>query len=401
MEKKVDAKIAMETRAVHSADRKRGPGAIPVTTPIFTAASYIYEDVAQLDRVFAREEPGESYQRYSNPTNRALEELLADLDSGAGALATSSGMSALQAAIHVGLADRNRSIVAAESLYGATVHILMDIFEPQGVNVHFVDFCDRAKLCQAIDRHKPGVLVMETVSNPLLRVADLDEVAKMARATQAALVVDSTFTTPLINRPLEYGAHMAVHSLTKYLSGHGDVLGGAVISDEEHLEPLRAYGRLVGPVLGPFESYLAMRGIKTFPLRMKQQCANACRVAHWLAARPEVERVFYPADPAHPDRAAIERLFAPGLYGAVVSVELRDAGREKIFGFMNALRTIVPATSVGDVHSMVLYPVMASHRDISPKQRERMGIRENLVRLSIGIEAVEDIVSDLERALQA
>ena len=399
MEAKV--KPAIETRAVHAADRKRGPGATPVTTPIFTAASYIYDDVAQLDRVFAREEPGESYQRYSNPTNRALEELLANLDSGAGALATASGMSALQAAIHVGLADRNRSVVAAQSLYGATVNLLMDVFEPQGVTVQFVDFCDRAALCQAVDRYKPGVLVMETVSNPLLRVADLDEVAKMARSAGAALIVDSTFTTPLITRPLEQGAHMVVHSLTKYLAGHGDVLGGTVICDEEHLEPLRAYGRLVGPVLGPFESYLAMRGIKTFPLRMKQQCANARRVAEWLHGRPEVERVYYPANPSHPDSAAIERLFAPGLYGAVVSLELRGAGREKVFRFMNALRMVLPATSVGDVHSMVLYPVMASHRDLSPKQRERMGIRENLVRLSIGIEAIDDILGDLERALQA
>lgn len=397
----MEKKVAVETRAVHAGDRKRAPGAIPVTTPIFTAASYIYEDVAQLDRVFAREEPGESYARYSNPTNRALEELLANLESGAGALATASGMSALQTAIHLGLADRNRCVVAAQSLYGATVNILMNIFEPQGVTVRFVDFCDRAALGQAVEQYKPGVFLMETVSNPLLRVADLDEIADLARATHAALIVDSTFTTPLICRPLELGAHMVVHSLTKYLSGHGDVLGGAVICDEEHLEPLRAYGRLVGPVLGPFESYLAMRGMKTFPLRMKQQCANACRVAQWLAGRPEVERVYYPADPAHPDRAAIQRLFAPGLFGAVVSLELRHADREKVFAFMNALRTIVPATSVGDVHSMVLYPVMASHRDLSPKQRERMGIRANLVRLSIGIEAVEDIISDLEHALQA
>jgi cystathionine gamma-synthase/methionine-gamma-lyase len=396
-----EVKVDLSTRAVHSADRKRGAGATPVTIPIYTAASYIYEDIAELDKVFGREIPGESYQRYSNPTNRALEELLTDLESGAGALATASGMAAIQTALHVALADRNRSVVAAQALYGATVNMLMNIFEPLGVAVRFVDFCDLDAVAAAIERHQPGVLLTETVSNPILRVAQTDRIAEMARAAKAALIVDSTFTTPLIFRPLECGANMVVHSLTKYLAGHGDVLGGAVISDADHLEALRSHGRLAGPVLGPFESYLTMRGIKTFPLRMERQCANACRVAQWLAGRPEVERVFYPADPRHPDAEAIKRLFAPGLFGAVVSFEIRDADRERVFRFLNALEMVVPATSVGDVHSMVLYPMMASHRDLSPKQRERMGIRENLVRLSVGIEAVEDILADLAQALDS
>ncbi len=397
----MEEKIALQTRAVHSADRKRGSAWTPVTTPIYTAASYIYGDIAELDRVFSRDKEGESYQRYSNPTNRALEELLTDLEGGAGALATCSGMSAMQTAITIALADRKRSIVASMALYGASINMLMGLFEPQGVLVHFVDFCDLSALAQAIEKHQPGVLVMETVSNPILRVAEMDRVAQMARDSNAALIVDSTFTTPLMVRPLEWGAHLVVHSLTKYLSGHGDVLGGCVVSDPSHLDQLRAYGRLAGPVLGPFESYLTMRGIKTFPLRMERQCANACRVAQWLSSQPEIERVFYLADPKHPDVDAIHRLFAPGLFGAIVSFEIRDAGQPRIFRFMNALQRVVPATSLGDVHSMVLYPVMASHRDLAPKQRERMGIRNNLVRLSVGIEAVDDIISDLEQALRA
>ncbi len=396
----MEKKVALQTRAVHTAERKAGIAGIPVTTPIYTAASYVYEDIAELDRVFARDQPGESYQRYSNPTNRALEEVLTDFESGAGTLATSSGMSAMQTALQIALADRNRSVVAAQSLYGATINMLMNIFEPQGVSVRFVDFCDLKAVGQAIERHQPGALVMETVSNPILRVAELDRIAEMARAAKAALIVDSTFSTPMIIRPLEWGANLVVHSLTKYLSGHGDVLAGSVTVDADHLAALRAYGRLAGPVLGPFESYLTLRGIKTFPLRMERQCASACRVAQWLSLRPEVERVFYPADARHPDAAVIQRLFTPGLFGGVISFEIRDADKDTIFAFMNALRRIVPATSVGDVHSMVLYPVMASHRDLSPKQRERMGIRPNLVRLSVGIEAVEDIVSDLESALQ-
>ena len=154
---------------------------------------------------------------------------------------------------------------------------------------------------------------------------------------------------------------------------------------------LRTLGRTLGPVLGPFESYLTMRGIKTFPLRMERQCANACRVAQWLAAHPRVERVYFTGDPAHPDAGTIRRLFPRDLYGAMVSFEIKGAGREAVFRFMDALRLVVRATSLGDVHSMMLYPVMSSHRDISPKHRERMGIRDNLVRMSVGIEAVEDM----------
>jgi cystathionine gamma-synthase/methionine-gamma-lyase len=173
------------------------------------------------------------------------------------------------------------------------------------------------------------------------------------------------------------------------------------VADEANIEALRAYSRIVGPVLGPFESYLSMRGIKTFPLRMERQCANARRVAKALAANPAIDRVYFPGDPAHPDAQVVAGQFAPCMFGAVVSFELKGAAREGVFRFMNALKMVVPATSVGDVHSMVLYPFMSSHREISPKHRERMGIRENLIRLSVGIENEDDIVADLDQALRA
>ncbi len=245
---------------------------------------------------------------------------------------------------------------------------------------------------------KPGCIVMESISNPLLRVGEIDKIAAIANEAGAALVVDNTFATPLLERPLELGAHFSVHSVTKYLAGHGDVLGGVVVTRSEHADSLRALGRTIGPVLGPFESYLTMRGIKTFPLRMERQCANACRVASWLATHPRVERVYFTGDPQHPDEAAIRRLFPAGLYGAMVSFEIRDAGREEVFRFMDALQMIVRATSLGDVHTMMLYPVMSSHRELSPKHRQRMGIRDSLVRMSVGIEAPEDIIADLEQA---
>jgi cystathionine beta-lyase/cystathionine gamma-synthase len=402
MEKEIVKKITaarLQTRAVHTGDRKAIQGFIPVTTPIYTASSFIYEDIEQLDKVFGREQAGPSYSRYSNPTNDALEELMTSLESGAGSLACSSGMAAVQVALATALTDRRKCVVAAESLYGASISLLMKVLDPMGVTIKFVDFCDLDALNKVVIDARPGALLMETITNPILRVAEVDRIAQLAKSAGAALIVDNTFATPLIMRPMETGANFVVHSLTKYLAGHGDVLGGIVIADAENLEALRAYSRIVGPVLGPFDAYLAMRGIKTFPLRMERQCTNACRVASALASNPAVERVYYPSDPKHPDAEAIRRLFAPDLYGAVVSFELKDAGRTEVFRFLNALKMVLPATSVGDVHSMILYPYMSSHREVSPKHRDRMGIRESLVRLSVGIEGVDDIIADLESAL--
>jgi cystathionine beta-lyase/cystathionine gamma-synthase len=391
--------LEFQTKAVHAGDRKKAPAHIPSTTPIHTATSFFYESMEQLDRIFGREEEGYCYSRYDNPSSAALEELLTTLENGHGALTCGSGMAALHMAILTALTDRRKSVLAANALYGATVSLLMKVLEPAGIDVSFVDVCDLDAVRAAVAESKPGCIVIETISNPLLRVGQIDKLAEIAREAGAALVVDNTFATPLLVRPLELGADFTVHSVTKYLAGHGDVLGGAVITDKEHLETLRALSRAIGPVLGPFESYLTMRGIKTFPLRMERQCANACKVAQWLGSHPKVSHVYFTADPLHPDAATIRRLFPSNLFGAMVSFELKDAGRDEVFRFMDGLKMIVRATSLGDVHSMMLYPTMSSHREISPKHRERMGIRDSLVRLSVGIEAVEDILADLDQAL--
>ncbi len=391
--------MKIHTKAVHAGDRKKQGSYVPVTTPIYTASAYSYESMEQLDRIFGQEETGPCYARYETPSSAALEELVSTLESGAGAQACASGMAALHLAIIAALTDRRKSIVAANALYGATVALLMNVLEPSGVSVTFADPCDVNAFRAAVREAQPGCVLVESISNPLLRVAPMDRIAEIAREAGAALVVDNTFATPLILRPLELGAHFSVHSLTKYLAGHGDVMGGAIITDGQHLPVLRSLSRTIGPVLGPFECYLTMRGIKTFPLRMERQCANACRIASWLAAHPKVERVYFAGDPAHADAATVRRLFPQGMYGAIVSFEIKDAARNEVFRMMDALRLVVRATSLGDVHTMMLYPVMSSHRELSPKHRERMGIRENLVRLSVGIEAPEDVIADLEQAL--
>ncbi len=401
--------MKIHTVAVHAGDRKKPGRHVPVTTPIHTAASYFYGESEMLDKIFGHEAEGYAYARYDNPTNSALEELLAALEGAApdtpapeergGALATSSGMVALQATLLTCLAERRKKVLCAEALYGATVKLLMNMLEPFGIETRFVDICDEAALGKALETFQPGCVLMETVSNPILRVGDLARIAELSHAAKAPLIVDNTFATPLLVRPLENGADYVVHSLTKYLSGHGDVMGGAIIARGEKLEEIRAMSRVVGPILGPFEAYLAMRGIKTFPLRMERQCRNAAAVAAFLRTHPAVEQVYYLDDPAHPDRASIDKLFTDGLYGAMVSFEIKGLDKHGIFAFIDRLKLVVGATSLGDVHSMVLHPWTASHRDIAPKHKARTGVRENLVRLSVGIEDAADIVNDLAQAL--
>ena len=392
--------MKFESKTVHAGDRKKQGPFIPVTTPIYTAASYVYESMSQLDRVFGREEQGPSYARYDNPTVSALQDLVNELEGGHGTLATSSGMMALHIAVLAALVDRPKRVVAGHVLYGATTHMLMTVFGALGVETTFVDVCDLKAFETAVQETKPGAVVVESITNPMMRVCALDRIATIARNARAPLIVDNTFATPMLMRPLELGASMVIHSATKYLAGHGDVLGGVVISDKENFETLTTLLRTIGPNMGPFEAYLTMRGVKTLALRMEKQCANANQLAQWLAAHPRVERVHFPGDPAHPDAANVQRLLPPGHAGAMMSIELKDAGKKEIFAFMEKLKMIVSATSLGDVHTMMLYPAMASHRDLSPKHRQRLGIGDNLVRISTGIEAIEDIIGDLEQALK-
>jgi cystathionine beta-lyase/cystathionine gamma-synthase len=392
--------MKFESKTVHAGDRRKAGNFVPVTTPIYTAASYFYDSMEQLDRVFGREEAGPSYARYENPTTSALEALMTELEGGHAAFACSSGMMALHLAVLAALVDRPKRVVAGSVLYGATTQMLMTVFGALGVETTFVDMCDLAAVEAAVAETKPGAVLVETITNPMLRVGALDKLAAIARRSGAPLIVDNTFATPLLVRPFELGASLVVHSATKYLAGHGDVLGGVIVSDEAHFETLTTLRRTLGPNMSPFESYLTMRGIKTLALRMERQCTNACKMASWLAAHPRVERVYFPGDPAHPDAATVNRLFPKNLYGGMVAFELKNAGKEEVFAFMDKLRMIVPATSLGDVHTMILYPAMASHRDLSPKHRERLGIGDNLVRISTGIEAIEDIIADLENALR-
>ena len=252
---------------------------------------------------------------------------------------------------------------------------------------------------EAISQEQPRALLFEIISNPLMKVANLPRLAELAHRVGAQVLVDATFATPYLLRSLEQGADFAIHSATKYISGHGDVLAGVVACSAQRAAILREQQKVFGANLGPEEAWLALRGIKTLPLRMREQCANASKVAAWLAHQHRIRQVNYPGLPQHPQHELTARLFGGLGYGAMLSFELQDGQREDVFRFMQSLQMVQPVTTLGDVYSLVLYPAMSSHRALGPELRATLGINENLVRMSVGIEDVQDIIADLEQAL--
>ncbi|HET6201076.1 MAG: trans-sulfuration enzyme family protein [Candidatus Acidiferrales bacterium] len=388
----------LATRAVHAGERTRPDGFIPMSTPIYSTATFIYEHLSEIDSISAGERAGFTYSRHGNPTNAALEAAVASLEGGGLALSVASGMSAILLALLAAGVEQGTTIAASQEIYGVTIKFLLDVVSRWGARIEFVDVFDSAK-CKDIWKLGPKVLLLESLTNPLLRVPDLPSLVKEAHGHKARVIVDNTFATPLLLRPFEHGADFVVHSATKYFGGHGDLTGGVVVAHEDYAAEMRHFARLVGAVLGPFEAWLTLRGMKTLPLRFARQCENALRLAKWLSAHPRVEHVYYPGLDSHPDHALTAALFSGQGAGGVLSLKIRNAGREDIFRFVDSLELFLKATSLGDVQSLVLYPAISSHRDLSPKQRERLGITDNLVRLSAGVEDAEDLQEDLEQAL--
>jgi cystathionine beta-lyase/cystathionine gamma-synthase len=376
------------TLAVHAGERGPRPDFSPVVTPIYNSIAYTYETMEDLDAVFARERPGYVYARYGNPTVTALEQAVAALEGGEEAMVFASKVEA------------GATVVAAHDVYGATYALLSKLFSTLGVRTRFVDIADLTAVEQAIVEEKPRAVLFETVSNPLLKVADTPAVVEIAHRHGAEVIVDNTFASPYVFQPLAHGVDYVVHSSTKYLGGHGDVLGGVVVTSAQRCVTLREVTKLVGGNLGPNEAWLTMRGLKTLPLRMVQHCHNAAQVAAWLQGHPRISRVNYPGLTDHPQHEVATRLFRPGCYGGMISFEIADANQATVFAFMEALQLCLPATSLGDVYSLVMYPAHSSHRALTPEERAQIGIGEGLVRFSVGIEDGEDIIADLEQALE-
>lgn len=390
---------SFQTRAVHAGERVPPADYTPVATPIWPTVGYLYESMDDLDAVFARTKPGHVYLRYSNPTVEALETAVANLEMAEAAQAYSSGMAAIHAAILACGIKAGTSVVAALDLYGATYTLLRSLLSTLGVEICMVDVNNLDEVESAVKATQPTCVLVETISNPLLKVANVPALASLAHRYSASLLVDNTFASPYLFNPIPAGADYVVHSATKYLSGHGDVLAGVVVTSHKNKSKLYELNKLVGSVLGPFEAWLALRGIKTLSLRMRQQCQSAHQVANWLGSHPRVKQVNYPGMEGHPQHALAERLFEGKGYGGVLSFEIDGADKARIYRFMELLTICLPATTLGDIYSLVLHPATSSHRSLTTEERAQVGIRDGLVRLSTGIESVEDILSDLESAL--
>lgn len=387
------------TRAVHAGERVPQGNYTPVVTPIHPTVGFVYESMDDLDAIFATTQEGYVYPRYGSPTVAAFETAIADLEGGEAAYAFASGMAAMHAALLAAGVRAGAAVVAALDVYGATYTLLNRLFAELGATVRLVDVADLAAVEAALAETQPVALVAETISNPLLKVADAPTLAELAHRYGAQLLLDNTFATPYLFTPLAHGADFVIHSATKYIGGHGDVMAGVVVTSAANRRKLYDLTLIVGGTLGPFEAWLALRGLKTLPLRMQKQVGNAARIAAWLAAQPQIARVNHPSLPAHPQHQLARRLFGERGFGGVLSFEIAGADKNTVFRFMERLKLCLPATTLGDIYTLVLHPATSSHRSLSPEARAQIGISDGLIRLSAGIEEAEDIIADLEQAL--
>jgi len=376
-----------DTLAIHAGQPNEGLTG-SVVTPIFQTTT------------FAQDEPGGSpaycYSRTGNPTRAALELCLASLEGARFGLAFASGLAAANALLQT-LSTGNH-VVASQDLYGGCYRLFTKIFERFGVSFSLIDCTDPANVARAVtDRTK--LVWLETPSNPLLRITDIRACAAIAHERGATVVVDNTFATPVHQRPLELGADLVLHSTTKYIGGHCDVLGGALVtSDEELYRSLKFVQNATGGVPGPQDCFLLLRGIKTLRLRVERHAESAARVARWLEGHAEVERVIYPGLESHPQRA-LAASQASG-FGSIVSVEFKG-GRERIGALAHELELWALAKSLGGVKSLWCHPATMTHASVEAEERRRVGIGDGLVRLSVGLEDPEDLIEDLDRALAA
>jgi len=394
-------KFRLNTQLVHAGERGDTPHGKPVSTPIYATATFTYDSMAEVDQVFAGEKQGYIYTRYGNPTVAALAEAVQILEEGSVACAYSTGMAALHAAIFACNLEPGTTILASQDLYGATIDLLYKVLGSYGIKTETADFSDLRALREKTLEVSPMVLIAETISNPLLKVCDIAGCAEIAREARARFIVDNTFASPYLCQPLRHGADFVVHSATKYLGGHADVMGGIVVArDEVDLLALVGVMKLVGGVLGVWEAHEILRGLKTLAVRMDRQCENAANLAEYLSSHKGVSQVHYPAHSPDHSLDLMKRLFRSPHAGALVSIELKENTRDAAFRFMDAVTLCVRSTSLGDVFTGVLHPATASHREMAPKRRLQLGITEGLVRISVGIEDIADIIEDIERALE-
>jgi len=376
----------LATRAVH-AGQEPEPLAGAVTTPIFQTSTYVQEALGR--------NKGFEYARTSNPTRQALERNVAALEGGMHGFAFGSGMGAIHATLT--LLSAGDHVVSGENVYGGTYRLMDRVMSRQGLAFSFVDTSDTAAVERAIGP-QTKLLFCETPTNPMMRLADLAALGSLAASRNLVFVVDNTFATPVFQRPFDFGADVVVHSTTKYLNGHSDMVGGlAVVKRDDLAEQLAFIQKSVGAVPGPFDCWLALRGAKTLAVRMRQHDENGRRIAQWLAADQRVQRVYYPGLPSHPQHDLACRQMKG--FGGMISLETGSLERAR--RMVASTKLFALAESLGGVESLIGHPATMTHAAVPKALRDAMGLTEGLVRLSVGIEDVDDLIADLDQALRA
>ena len=383
------------TKAIHGGNRKNEFGAL--ATPIYQTSTFVFDNAEQGGRRFALEEDGYIYSRLGNPTNTVLEEKLALLEGGEAAMSMSSGIGAITSSIWAAV-EAGDHIVAAKTLYGCTFAFLNHGITKFGVEVTFVDATNPENIKNAM-KDNTKVVYIETPANPNLAIVDIEEAAKIAHEKEnCILMVDNTFSTPYIQRPLELGADVVIHSGTKFLNGHGDVICGFVIGNQEYINKVRLFGvkDMTGAAMSPFDAYLVIRGMKTLPIRMEKHCENAMKVAEFLETHKAVERVYYPGLKSFNQYDIAKKQMS--LPGAIISFEIKG-GLEEGKKVINNTELCTLAVSLGDAETLIQHPASMTHSPYTEEERLEAGISDNLVRLAVGLENVEDIIEDLDKAL--
>jgi O-succinylhomoserine sulfhydrylase len=384
-----------ETRAVRAGQQRTHEG--EHSEAIFLTSSYVFANAAEAAARFSGDRPGNIYSRFTNPTVRTFEQRLAALEGGVSCVATASGMAAILATC-AGLLKSGDHIVSSRSIFGTTTVLFTTYLAKFGIETSFVALAD-PDAWQAAIRPETRLLFLETPSNPLTELADIRRLADIARASGCLLAVDNCFCTPALQRPLELGADIVIHSATKYLDGQGRCIGGAVVGDAERVgKDVFGFLRTAGPAMSPFNAWVFLKGLETLTLRMKAHSDSALRLARWLEQQPAVARVYHPGLESHPQHTLAVR--QQDGFGGIVSFELHG-GKESAWSLIDATRVFSITANLGDAKSTITHPATTTHGRLTPEQRAAAGISDGLIRLAVGLESVMDLQTDLARGLSA
>lgn len=385
-QKKTTKALGFETRAIH-AGQSPDPSNGAIMTPVFLSSTYVQKSPGH--------HQGYEYSRTGNPTRKSYEDCVASLEGGDRGFATSSGCSATMLTLH--LLKSGDHVIASDDMYGGTFRLFDKVFKNQGIEFSYVDLTNAKNLEKAIQKNT-RLLWIETPTNPMLKLADIEALSAVARKKKILVAVDNTFMSPYFQRPLELGADLVVHSTTKYIGGHSDVVGGVIVTSTKELsEKIAFLSNAVGPIASPFDSFLCMRSVKTLAIRMRAHAENAQKVAEFLESQKQVEKVIYPGLKSHPQHALAKKQMHG--FGGMITFYLKGGIKESR-QFLESVRVFSLAESLGGVESLVEHPAIMTHASVPVETRRSLGISDNLIRLSVGIETLDDLLEDLKAALK-